>query len=464
VTDTAFESWGEAIKVADVVLYEGYMLYPYRASSDKNRLRWQFGVLVPPNASSHLGESSFTRTEVLCEPGSGATLRLKARFLHVMTRAVEVRSADGAFTPVQSLTIGETEHISWEEAVEREVEADFPIAALLTAIAGMPFEFPASTEVEELDGARIVRRCATLRGLITASATLLDGPFGAVRLRVVVSNTTPSDSAQTRQSALATSLIGAHMLLGMAEGRFLSLTDPPAWAREATDALVNEGAWPVLIGDPERRDTMLSAPIILYDFPSIAPESQQPLFDGTEIDEILTLRTMTLTDDEKRQARATDARVGGLLDGVDTMPPELLDRLHGTIRYLRHVTGDGTSGGEHDLVASDGVVAPPTPWWDPSVDGAVNPEVDTVVVNGAAICKGSRVELRPRLNGTDAQDMFLVGKTATVQAVILDVDGSHHVAVTVDGDPANDVHVAQGRFRYFAPTELRPLGPTEVGP
>jgi hypothetical protein len=492
MTDTAFDSWGEAIKVADAVLYEGYMLYPYRASSDKNRLRWQFGVLVPPTVSAHLGESSFTRTEALCEVGARATLRLRARFLHVMTRSVEVRGADGAFTPVPRLTIGDTEHISWDEAVERDVEAEFPIAGLLTAIAGVPFEFPGGVEVEELDGARVVRRCEALRGLITASASPLDGPFDAVRLRVVISNTTPAESAQTRQAILPTSLIGTHMLLGVAGGHFLSLTDPPEWAREATDGLANEGAWPVLVGSPERRDTMLSAPIILYDFPTIAPESPQPLFDGTEIDEILTLRTMTLTDEEKRQARASDGRVGSLLDGIDAMPPELLDRLHGTIRYLRRVAGGGSevmSTGERSEVMSAGerseVMSADaqrvdtsvngncgdatanealTPWWDPSVDGAVAPETDVVIIDGGAISKGSRVELQPRLHGADAQDMFLVGKTATVQAVVLDVDGSHHVAVTVDDDPANDVHVAQGRFRYFAPTELRPVRTTEAGP
>ncbi len=48
----------QARTVADAVLYEGYLLYPYRASSDKNRTRWQFGVLGPPGAADRgLGEA-----------------------------------------------------------------------------------------------------------------------------------------------------------------------------------------------------------------------------------------------------------------------------------------------------------------------------------------------------------------------------------------------------------------------
>ena len=78
--------------------------------------------------------------------------------------------------------------------------------------------------------------------------------------------------------------------------------------------------------------------LFLYDYPQIAPESPGDLYDATEIDEILTLRTMTLTDEEKREARATDPRAAAIIDRVDDMPPEILDRLHGAVRYLRAAT------------------------------------------------------------------------------------------------------------------------------
>ena len=86
---------------------------------------------------------------------------------------------------------------------------------------------------------------------------------------------------------------------------------------------------------------MLSSPVILYDHPRIAAESTGDLFDSTEIDEILTLRTLALTDEEKREARATDPRAADLLDRLDGLPPEMLERMHGAIRYLGPPGGGG---------------------------------------------------------------------------------------------------------------------------
>ncbi len=80
---------------------------------------------------------------------------------------------------------------------------------------------------------------------------------------------------------------------------------------------------------------MLSSPIILYDHPEVAPESQGDLFDATEIDEILALRVLTLTDDEKDEARRTDARAAAIVDRIDAMSPEVWARLHGAMRPLR---------------------------------------------------------------------------------------------------------------------------------
>ena len=35
-------------KLADTILYEGYILWPYRRSALKNRKRWTFGCVFPP--------------------------------------------------------------------------------------------------------------------------------------------------------------------------------------------------------------------------------------------------------------------------------------------------------------------------------------------------------------------------------------------------------------------------------
>jgi hypothetical protein len=195
----------------------------------------------------------------------------------------------------------------------------------------------------------------------------------------------------------------------------------------------------VLVGSDS---VVLSSPIILGDYPQIAPESPGDLYDATEIDEILTLRTMVLTDAEKAEARATDPRAAALIDRVDSLPPEHLDRLHGALRYLRQVTGEPES----------------TPWWDPGNDASVSPETDALLINGVRVARGSRVRLRPGGRRTDAQDLFLRGRTATVEAVFFDVDGQQHLGVTPDDDEElAEIQRWHGRYLYFAPDEVEPI-------
>ena len=97
----------------------------------------------------------------------------------------------------------------------------------------------------------------------------------------------------------------------------------------------------MLVGEPGEADTMLSSPIILYDYPEIAPESPGDLFDATEIDEILTLRILTLTDEEKQAVSALDDRGRAMLERTEALAREQLMGLHGTLRGLQPVTDSG---------------------------------------------------------------------------------------------------------------------------
>jgi hypothetical protein len=422
-------SLDQARAVADAVLYEGYLLYPYRASAVKNQLRWQFGVLMPPGYPE---EASTSVTQLLVEPSLHSSLHVRLRFLQVQARTVVV---DGAEVP--SAVVDGTEWTTWDEAVEQEVDAVVRFADLLAGDNTVPFTVDGGAVEDQLSpSVRLVRRRWPLSGSITLRADALPGPYGASRLSVTVANVSAGegstrDEAQ-RDVALRHALIAAHSLMSVSAGRFVSMVDPPQWAKPAVAECRCERTWPVLVGSA---DTVLSSPIILYDYPSIAEESAGELFDGLEIDEILTLRTMALTDEEKREARATDPRAAAIVDRVDAMPPELLDRLHGTVRYLRSVT-------EQEK-----------PWWDPGADTSVDPDTDSVVIDGVRVARGSRVRLRPGLRRADAQDMFLHGREATVQAVLHDVDGDLHVAVTIDGD----LDPSYGRFRYFSTEEVEPL-------
>ncbi|MYS18085.1 hypothetical protein GTW73_29645, partial [Streptomyces sp. SID4982] len=247
-------------------------------------------------------------------------------------------------------------------------------------------------------------------------------------------------------------LLAAHTLLGGEGLEFVSQTDPPAALRERARGCRSAFAFPVLGGpagegeDGATGPVVLSAPIILPDHPQVAPESPGDLHDAAEIDEILTLRTMLLTDEEKAEARATDPRAARILDRVDTMPPEVFANLHGAIRSLAPATP-----------AAPAPEARPA-WWQEGGDAGLSPTTDTVLVDGVPLGTGSRVRLNPRLRGADAQDMFLVGRTAEVAGVFHDVDGSVHLAVTVEDDPAAELHGWYGRFHYFRPDELEPLG------
>jgi hypothetical protein len=451
--------------VADAVLFEGYLLYPYRASAQKNRLRWQFGVLTPAGDGT---EPTRNRTECLLEPGSGAErgeLHLRLRCLQLQARSP--RTADGR--PVEELLVDGRRHLRFEEGVPRQVDAVVAVDDLLRGEVTVPVLLPGGQETEELRDATgavaglLVRETCPVTARLVVSATDLPGPYLVHRLRLDVVNDSACTPGAPREDVLRTSLIAAHTVIAAQPGTFLSLTDPPQWAEPATKECVNEHTWPVLAGPDDRSDLVLSSPIILADHPQLAPESTINLFDGLENDEILTLRTLVLTDEEKAEARATDPRAASIIDAVDAMPPEILERLHGAIRSMRPAGAASVDIPIFDTSsaafgADSPAEQPPEqlPWWDPGQDAAVDPDTDSVLVGDVPVAKGSHVVLRPGRGG-DVQDRFLEGMRATVQAVVHDVDGGVHVAVSVDGDPGAEMQLAHGRFRYFHPDELEPV-------
>jgi hypothetical protein len=460
------DRFAAARAVADAVLYEGYVLYPYRASSRKNQLRWQFGVLVPRAFGEADGfERWSVRTECLVHPGPVPVLSVRVRFLQVQRRRVEARAVTGEFVPVGQLEVDGRLYVDWDEAVDRVV--DFAPRPLGRPVQEESFAWDGGTEVELLraaDGSvagRVVRHreAITGRALITTAEQALPitgfsdqaltrPPF---KVTVEVDNTTPWAGTSTRRDeVMGQSLVAVHTMLAVDGGRFVSLLDPPAEARQLVKRCHSDGVFPVLIGDD---DVVLSSPIILYDHPEVAPESTGDLYDATEIDEILALRVLTLTDQEKFEARGTDPRAAAIIERVDDFTPETWGRLHGAVRPF--------SAGAHYGAATVGAVAfederPSVPWWDPAVDAAADPWSDSLVIAGADVRQGARVRLRPS-HRADAQDLFLDGLMATVAGIFTDVDGGAQVAVTVDDDPATEELSWQGRYLFFHPDEVEPL-------
>jgi hypothetical protein len=447
--------------IADAVLYEGYILYPYRASSQKNQSRWQFGVVMAPGyAAADPSEASFTQAECVLEHTGRPVVQVILRFLQVQRRTTE--------GPGQA----------WDEAVEREIEVTAGPEALLADGLVEEFAIPGGEDREPLDEAGephdeaggphdgtgpryAVRRREPLAGVVSVRAIPVPGPWRAVRLQVRVENRTVVDPVpERREDALPSALVAAHTIISVSGGEFISMTDPPIWAQPAVAECQNAGGWPVLADPGGGRQIVLSSPIILYDHPELAAESPGELYDGTEIDEILTLRTLALSDAEKLEARATDPRAAALLDRVESMDAQTMARLHGTIRPPRALAGQPGAAGPPGAASQPDAAGqgnePAVPWWDPDADASVSPDTDTVTIGGQQIGRGARVRLRPGARRADAQDMFLAGRIAEVQAVLYDVEDHPYLAVSLADVPDEDLRIAHGRFLYFTTDEVEP--------
>jgi hypothetical protein len=282
-------------KLANAVLYEGYILYPYRPSSVKNQKRFNFGVLVPPaySAAEQGTEACVMQTECLVQGDAQTRLEVKVRFL-------------------------QPQGGSWMETIERTVG---PVNCQLTGLVDPPrreeFQFP------------------LLQGAVELSALRLED--GLFRVKVRILNETPLEAMELgdREQILPHSCASTHTILAVEGGQFVSLLEPADEVRVAAESCKNIGTWPILAGKEGDRGIMLSSPIILYDYAQVAAESPGDLYDGAEIDEILTLRIMTMTDEEKAEMRAADDRGRRILDRTETLPEEHLMKLHGVLRGMR---------------------------------------------------------------------------------------------------------------------------------
>ena len=314
-------------RIADAVLYEGYILYPYRPSAVKNQQRWNFGVVCPTayELAQHGTESSTMQTECLIEVDSSTTVDVKVRFLHLLLRELGENVADCQLPR------------KWQEALPREVVVPRVKIGELESPQSVKFHFPASITTESLDEASsgvIIRTQHAIDGEIEIAANRDNGQL--VKLSVVIRNRTafPEAVDRSRDDALLRSFVSTHTILEAQRGSFVSLLDPPAYYKAAALECVTIGTYPVLVGDEGDRSCVLSSPIILYDYPQIASQSAGDLFDGTEIDEILTLRIMSLTDDEKREMRSADELARKLLERTESMTPEQLMNLHGVMKKV----------------------------------------------------------------------------------------------------------------------------------
>jgi len=237
------------------MLYQGYMLYPYRPSSVRNRQRWTFGGLYPASYAEHNGDAARLQAEVLVQPSDRLTFEIHVRFLHLLTEERRGRV--------------------WLRAVEREVVLG---KVEREGRYSKRFSFTALEDKE----AGATRRRQRIDGLVEA----ISGPVeaGLHKLNLRVANTTEFRGPMevSRNEASMQALVAAHAILRANGGAFVSLADPPEQYREAASRCVNQGVWPVLAGDRGCTEWMLAPPFVLPDYPQIAADSPGYLFDTTD--------------------------------------------------------------------------------------------------------------------------------------------------------------------------------------
>ncbi len=319
-------------KIADAVLYEGYLLWPYRKDALKNRQRFTFGGVYPPAWEL---DRSAVQTQVLLQ-GADAGVEVTARCLQVVHRQILRREPrSGVLEPVDELSAddpldGASEQtsagselcaggerlVTWEEAVERELSPG-------------PVHIAAGERLEEVVGGAVRRSWEELKGEVALTREALTPDLARIGVRVT--NATPWTGG-VREQALRRTFCSLHVVLRATGGAWVSLTDPPPELRAHADACINEGLWPVLVGEPPRRDTLLAAPIILPDYPAVAPESPGDLFDSSEIDQMLVLNILSLTDAERRAMRGCDPRARAILERTEALSEEEIMGLNGAVR------------------------------------------------------------------------------------------------------------------------------------
>lgn len=300
-------------RLADAVLYEGYLLWPYRKDALKNQQRFTFGGVYPTDWEQ---DRSSVQVQALLEGDADTSVEVRLRFLQVVRRQALRRAETGALEPVEELLAAGVRHVSWDEAVERE-------------LAPGPIAIAAGEAEEQVEGGAVRRSWHALQGELSCSREPLAAGLWCVTARVA--NTTPWPGGP-REEALRSTLCSAHIVLVASGGAWVSATDPPARLRVAAQACEQEGLWPVLVGAPPSRETLLASPIILGDYPEIAPESPGDLFDSGEIDQMLVLNILAMTDDEREAMRDSDPRAREILARTEALSEEQIMRLNGAVR------------------------------------------------------------------------------------------------------------------------------------
>lgn len=274
-------------KLADAILYEGYALFPYRKNALKNQKRFNFGVLSPKCwAEKQTNEYFFQQTEVLFTANENAKVTFQFRYLQL------------------------EENEDWQTAHEKIFENSVDVKEYQTS------DFKIQND-----------------GKITLKTEKLDENLFKLTFKIENLAENTSFKNLSREEILPFSFVSAHTVFEIENGEFISVIEPLKEFKDYSQMLDNINCFPVLVGDKNLRNCVLSAPIILYDFPETAENSFDNFFDGLEIDELMVMNLLALTDKEKEEIKNTDAKTRKILEKIEKVSAEDLLKLHAKMSF-----------------------------------------------------------------------------------------------------------------------------------
>ena len=390
---------GELERLVDSLLYEGYALYPYTPSAQKNATPTPFGIVYPP-AYAARNQATFDRARLQClaRPAAGAKLSVTVWFLRPSGKRHEAER--------HCVEIGPT-----------------PLGERVT----VPFA----------------------QGRVTLRSEPA-GEDGIWKVSSCVHNTSTVDPGPERSDALGESLISTHIVVRISAGSFVSPLE--------SEGCESVNTWPVLATPAD--DAILGAAIVLPDHPQLAPESLGNLFDNTEIEEALLLHVHALSDSERDRISAQDPAVRAMIERAAAATPQEMLALHGRMTLSDPAPEEPfASAADVRLAVSESrrsargnnQTSPPTP--PPDATDDLPGEWTRIAVDGVEYSRGEQVVLRL---GTreDPYDRMLDGRIATIRRIRVDMDDRVHFAVSVDDDPMHQVLGETGRFLTFFAGEL----------
>jgi hypothetical protein len=326
------------------LLYEGYSLYPYYRSAIKNQKPIPFGVIFPKDYNAHYEHShSNMQSQNILTGNDDLTVAINVRFLHLRKTELFQKNSNSDnnddYAPAFSLDIyGNIYQAGWQ-TIERKISTgNLRVSELAHKSKIILFEFDSMNEGEIIFNeqkevvAKTISSVAEIKGTIKIKAGKVKDSKDAFRLTVSVTNLTPVTDApgMTRDDAMLQSFLSTHIILHTGQGEFISHQDPPDEWKKAIASCENLNTWPILID--KSNSTLLSSPVILYDYPEINPLSSGDLFDSTEIEEALLLHVNLLSDEEKKRIGSNDKKLHAMLNKVSGLTPGDLAVYHSMMK------------------------------------------------------------------------------------------------------------------------------------